>query len=336
MKSHFSFEIPFMRYRRQLLTISAVLLVVSLVGIATRGLTFGIEFRGGTEIDFSSTGAISIEEMRAALEATGEQDLTVQTAVTDGESGFIVRSDTTDPAVANEHAAEAAGTLGLTDDNYTVTTIGPDWGADTVRSSMTAFGVALLAILVFVSIRYEFKMSVTGVVALLHDMLIIVGVYAWTQTPITPNVIAALLTIMGYSLYDTVVEFNRVDENAKRGGDETHRTYFQIANQSINEIIVRSINTTLTNLVPITAMYFLGGTTLRDFAFAMLIGEIFGTYSSFGVASPLLAIWKTREERWAKLEARYGEEAQRAKVSKVAAGATDGPKGGKKSRKHGK
>lgn len=306
MRSHFAHEINFMGHRRQLLTFSALLIVLSLVGLLARGLVFGIEFRGGTELDFQNTGNISIAQMRAALEDAGEHDLTIQTTRTEGEKGFLVRSDTTNPTEATAHAASAAATLNLADNSYTVTTIGPDWGSDTVRSSSIAFLVSLVAIIAFVSLRYEFKMSLTAVASLIHDLIIVLGVYAWTQTPITPNVVAALLTVMGYSLYDTVVEFNRINENAKRGGDAHHRSYFQIANFSINEVIVRTINTTITTIVPIVVMYTIGGTTLRDFAFAMLIGELLGTYSSFAIASPLLAIWKTREPKWHKLEERFG------------------------------
>ena len=151
-----------------------------------------------------------------------------------------------------------------------------------------------------------------AICALLHDLVITLGVYAWFQIAISPNVVAALLTIMGYSLYDTVVEFNRMDENARQLKDGVHRTYYQICNFSINEVFVRSINTTIVTVVPVVALLAIGGTTLRDFAFAMLVGELLGTYSSFAVASPLLAMWKTREPKWAKLEARYGESAAKA------------------------
>lgn len=313
MRSHFSREIPFMPHRRQLLSVSAVLVVLAVIGLVARGLVFGIEFQGGTEIDFRDTGSVTIEQMRGALVDAGEKDPTVQTSVTDGKAGFLVRSDTTDPNTANQHASAAAKALSLASDSYTVTTIGPDWGANVTRSSALAFGVAILLIIAFVSIRYEFKMSITAVVALLHDLVITLGVYAWTQTAITPNVVAALLTIMGYSLYDTVVEFNRVNENAKGLHDGVHRTYYQIANFSINEVIVRTINTSITSLVPVACMLALGGATLKDFAFAMLVGEVLGTYSSFAVASPLLAIWKTREPKWAKLQAKYGDGSTKVK-----------------------
>ncbi len=311
MRNHFSFEIPFMKYRKVLLTFSAIMTVFAIVGLAVRGLTFGIEFQGGTEIDFNDVGSIGIDQMRGALVDAGENDPTVQTTVSpNGENGFIVRSDTTDPNVANEHAAEVAKALKLDDTSYNVTTIGPDWGADVTRSSLLAFGLAILLIIAYVSIRYEFKMSITAVIALIHDMVIILGIYAWTQIPVTPNVVAALLSTMGFSLYDTVVEFDRTNENAKTLKDGVHRTYIQICNYSINEVVVRSINTTITTLVPELAMLFFGGATLKDFAFAMILGELLGTYSSYAVATPLLAIWKTREPKWAKLEARYGGAAE--------------------------
>ncbi|MBQ9316070.1 MAG: protein translocase subunit SecF [Atopobiaceae bacterium] len=308
MRNHFSFEIPFMKYRKVLLTLSAVMTVLAIVGLLVRGLTFGIEFQGGTEIDFNGTGDISIEQMREALTNAGEADPTIQTTTaSDGENGFIVRSDTTDPNTANDHAKQAAEALELSEANYNVTTIGPDWGADVTRSSLMAFGLAILLIIGYVSIRYEFKMSITAVIALIHDMVIILGIYAWTQIPVTPNVVAALLSTMGFSLYDTVVEFDRTNDNAKTLRDGIHRTYIQICNFSVNEVVVRSINTTITTLVPELAMYFFGGATLKDFAFAMILGELLGTYSSYAVATPLLAMWKTREPRWAKLEAKYGD-----------------------------
>lgn len=304
MRSHFSFEIPFIYRRKTFFAISCALVVLALIGIAVRGLVFGIEFQGGTEIDFSNTGSITIEQMRSALRDASEANANVQTTQSDAEQGFIVRSETTDPTLAASHAQSVAESLGLGADSYTVTTIGPDWGQDIVKSSALAFVVALLAIIVYVSIQYEWKMSLAAVIALLHDLLITVGVYAWFQIPITPNVVAALLTIMGYSLYDTVVEFNRMDENARELKDGVHQTYFEIANFSINEVFVRSINTTIVTLVPVVTLLVLGGATLKDFALAILIGELLGTYSSFGLASPILAIWKTRESHWAKLERR--------------------------------
>lgn len=310
VRSHFRHEIKFMAHRKTFLSISGTLVVLAILGLVFRGIVFGIEFQGGTTIDFHDTGSITIAEMRKALVDAGENDPVVQTSTTDAATGFLVRSDTTDPNVANEHAAAASASLGLTSDSYTTTTIGPDWGQDITRASGLAFAIAIILIIVYVSLRYEFKMSITAVIALIHDLVITLGIYAWTQIPITPNVVAALLTIMGYSLYDTVVEFNRMNENAKILHDGIHKTYYQIANFSINEVFIRTINTTLTSIVPVAIMLFLGGETLKDFAFAMLVGELLGTWSSFGVAAPLLAMWKTREPRWKRLEEKYGPAAR--------------------------
>lgn len=310
MRSHFSHELPIIKYRHVFLGLSAVFIVLSLAGLLVRGLVFGIEFSGGTEIDFYNTGSVSIDQMRNALSEAQEGSATVQTTLTDGSAGFLVRSDTTDPKVATEHAQQAAKTLSLPDTSYQVTTIGPDWGSNVTHSSALAFGLALVAIIAYIAIRYEYKMALCAVASLVHDLIITVGIYAWTQTAITPNVVAALLTIMGYSLYDTVVEFHRINENAKRLNDGIHRSYNQIANFSINEVLVRTINTTITSLVPVCAMLGFGGATLKDFAFAMLIGLVLGGYSSFGVASPLLCVWKSQEPKWKKLEAKYGSGAQ--------------------------
>ena len=181
MRSHFSFEIPFIGHRRQFLGLSCVLVVLAVVGLLTRGLVFGIEFRGGTEMDFRSTGDVTIEQMRGALESVGEGSATVQTAVTEGEPGFIVRSDTTDPATANAHAADAAGSLGLAADSYTVTTIGPDWGARRHRAPRpSAFAVAIAgSSSPYVTVRYEFKMALTAVCRAPARP----GHRAWASTP---------------------------------------------------------------------------------------------------------------------------------------------------------
>lgn len=309
MRSHFKREIPFMGYRNVMFVISAILIVLSLIGLGVRGLNFGIEFQGGSSIDFKDTGSIAIQDMRDAFTKAGEENAVVQTTVTEGKAGFLVRTSTTDPNVATEHANKVAESLGLAKDSYQVTTIGPDWGADVSKSSLYAFLAAIGLIIIWISVRFEFKMSLTAVLSLLHDIIIVCGVYAWTGREVTPNVIAALLTIMGYSLYDTVVVFHRINENAKTMHSPTHKTFLQISNLSINEVFVRTINTTLTSLVPVVAMLFFGGETLKDFAFAMTIGLVLGSYSSIGIATPLFALWKTSEDKWKKLEAKYGEKA---------------------------
>lgn len=312
MRSHFRREIPFVKHRRVLFAISIVLIVASIVGVAVRGINLGIDFIGGTQVAFNDTGALSISDMRSAFEGQGAGDAVIQTTQTGETSGFLVRTGETDPSAANALASQIASQLGLAENSYQVTTIGPNWGSDVTRSSVIAFVVVIALIIAFVSIRYELKMSLMAVLSLLHVLVIVVGVYAWTQAEVTPNVVAALLTIMGYCLYDTVVVFNRVNENMRTLKDGVHRTALQITNFSENQVIVRSINTALCSLVPVGAMLLFGGETLKGFAFAMFIGLALGAYSSIAIAAPLYALWKGREERWSKAEQLYGEKAQAA------------------------
>lgn len=309
MVSYFKKEIPFLAYRKLMLIFSALLIAVSFVGIAIHGLQFGIEFQGGSSIDFKDTGSISVAQMREALEKAGEENPLIQTSSTEGKSGFLIRTSTIDPNVATDHARSTAESLGLGHDSYQVTTIGPDWGSDITKSSSMAFFAAIGLIILWISIRFEFKMSLTAVASLIHDLIIVCGIYAWTGNEITPNVIAALLTIMGYSLYDTVVVFHRINENSQQNLDSAHKTFYQISNLSLNEVFMRTINTTITSLIPVLAMLFFGGETLKDFAFAMAIGLFLGSYSSIGIATPLYAMWKTAEASWKKLEKKYGVQA---------------------------
>ncbi len=290
--------------RKIFLTISAVLVVASICVIGFKGLQFGIEFVGGTSITFHDTGDVTLEELRSAFDEAGEGDATLQTTNTDGAEGFLARMTVTDAQEATDIANEIADKFDLTSENFEVTTIGPDWGASVINQSLLAFVVSLLLIIIYIAIRFEFKMGVVAVIVLLHDLLIVVGVYALVGREFTPNAVAALLTIIGYSLYDTVVVFHRINENAKSLNIKC--SFYTMANLSVNQVLIRSLNTSITSLVPVLAMLFFGGETLQDFAFAMAIGLIIGCYSSIAVGTPLYAMWKSREPKYKKLEKKYG------------------------------
>lgn len=315
MRSHFSHEIQFVKHRKVLFAISAALVVLALVGLLVRGLNFGIEFLGGTQVTFNGTGDVTIGQMRDAFADAGCPDAVVQTTETGGEAGFMVRTSETDPLAANATADAVAAGLSLPDNSYSVQTIGPNWGGDVTRSMVIAFVVVIALITAYVSIRYEFKMALMGVLSLIQVLVIVAGIYAWTAFEVTPNVVAALLTIMGYCLYDTVVVFNRVNENIRNLKDGVHRTALQITNWSENQVIVRSINTALTSIVPVLAMLIFGGDTLKGFAFAMVVGLVLGAYSSIAIAAPAYALWKGREPEWREVERRYGEGAAQGKAS---------------------
>ena len=301
-------DINFMGARKILLSLSAALIVLSFAVVGIKGVQFGIEFVGGTSIAFHNTGDITIEDMRAACTDAGEPEAVVQTTNADGSAGFLIRTANTSPEDAAATANQIAGSLGIATDSFEVNTVGPDWGAGVIQSSAIAFAVSLLLIIAYIAIRFEYKMGIMAVVALLHDLIIVVGIYALVGREITPNMVAALLTILGYSLYDTVVVFHRINDNMKESSLKC--TFMSMANHSINQVFIRTINTTLTSFVPVFGMLLFGGETLKDFAFAMAVGLIAGSYSSIAVATPLYAMWKTREEKNAKLVRKYGPEVQ--------------------------
>jgi len=301
----FKKDINFLSKRRIFFVVSVALVVVATLAILLRGLNFGIEFVGGTSIDFSNTGGITTEEMRSAFISEGSEGPVVQTTLAaNGESGFVVRTSETDAAAASALADGVAAALELDDGSFQVTTIGPGWGAEVTRTSLIAFLVAIALIILYIAIRFEYKMGLVAVLGLVHDLVIIIGIYALLGREVTPNVIAALLTIMGYSLYDTVVVFHRIRDNSE---STKRHSFMTVSNHSINQVLMRSINTTTTSLVPVLAMLFFGGETLRDFAFAMAFGLVLGSYSSLFIATPLYALWKQREPKYKKLFEKYGD-----------------------------
>ena len=296
------FNIDFMGNRRIMAAISILLLVVSIGALAFRGVKFGVEFRGGTVVNVTDAGAVTEGQMSQAFIDAGVPNPTVQMSVVNGKTGFIIRTDVTDPLVASADAQEAAKATGLDAESFQVTTIGPGWGKNVTDSALLAFGLSILAILLYVALRFEYKMSVTAVIALVHDMVITIGIYSLSGLEVTPNTVAALLTILGFSLYDTIVVFHRIKENAQ---GLVKQSFMSMANDSINEVFVRSLNTTLTELIPVLVMLFFGGATLKDFALALAIGNAVGAYSSIAVASPLYAMWKEVEPKYKALAKKF-------------------------------
>jgi SecD/SecF fusion protein len=295
------FNIDFMGNRKYMFALSIVLLVISIGALGIRGLKFGIEFEGGTLVNATATSAsVTDAQVSAAFSAAGLTEPVVQSSTLNGEHGFIVRSSETSAVAARVAADAAAAAAGLK--VTSVTTIGAGWGKNITNSAILALGLSVLAILLYVSLRFEYKMSVMAVVALVHDIIITLGIYALFGREVTPNTVAALLTILGFSLYDTIVVFHRIKENSV---GLVKQSFMSMANESINEVLVRSINTTLTALIPLLVMLFFGGSTLKDFAFALTIGTLSGAYSSIGVAAPLYAMWKETEPKFKALAKKF-------------------------------
>lgn len=291
--------VDFMGNKKWFFIVSGIVLAVAIVSLATRGLNLGIEFKGGSVITLSQVQGATIESVRAAATSAGIVEPQVQTT----PSGFIVRSAETDTNVAEKQATDLASALKVASTDTQVSTIGPEWGSSITNSALLALTVSILAILLYVSIRFEYKMAVTGVIALIHDALITLGIYALIGREVTPNTVAALLTILGYSLYDTIVVFHRIRENTQ---SLSKKTFMAMANDSLNQVLARWINTGLSQLIPVVCLLVLGGATLQDFAFALTIGLVSGAYSSVAIASPLYALWKEREPRYQALAKKFG------------------------------
>jgi SecD/SecF fusion protein len=282
--------------------ISLVLLVVSIGTLVISGLKFGVEFQGGTAVTITDSGAVTAVQVSEAFQTAGAGTANVQTTEAQGVKGFIIRTEESDPDTANQQVGEVAAALNLPTETFLVTTIGAGWGQNITDRALMALALSIGAILLYISIRFEYKMSLTAVLALIHDIVITLGIYSLLGAEVTPNTIAALLTLLGYSLYDTVVLFHRVKENSQH---LVKQSFMSMANESINEVFVRTMNTTLTSLFPVLVMLFFGGETLKDFALALSIGLVIGAYSSIGVAAPIYALWKETEPKYAALRKKY-------------------------------
>jgi len=291
-------SIDFVGLRRRWFVISAIALAVALAGLLINQLNLGIEFVGGLGLQSPNPSGVQIEDVRSALSDVGVADATIQ-FLDDGES---IRVTTRELDSATESAAvdALAVVTGSDRDEVSIEAVGPSFGALVARRALIALGVFLGAVILFITWRLELRMALAGLAALFHDLVITVGIYALTGFPVTPATVVAVLVVLGYSLYDTVVVFDKVEELVEI---EEEKTYSEIVNLAMNSVLARSLATSLTSLLPVGSILFvgsfiLGAPTLRDFALALFVGIAAGTYSSIFVAAPLLSIWKEREPEW--------------------------------------
>lgn len=307
-----------------LIALAAIGLVVSLVTTGS-ALTLGTEFSGGTSIQITNTGDITQDQVKDAFSSAADslgiesQISSIQTSTdASGNPGFIVKTTNTVSTDANQIMMNVESQLGINGTNVQIETIGASWGASVIGSSILAFLLSCVGILVVIAIRYrEPRMGVVALITLFHDMFIIIGVYAWAgmffHMEVTSDVIAALLAIIGYSLYDTIVVFHRINKNASPQMKCSMKT---CANRSVNEIIVRSLNTSITSILPVLLMLILGTDTLRDFAFAMFCGMLIGVYSTIAISAPIYTLWKCRQPEYARLEKKYPYEVVQSTFTK--------------------
>jgi preprotein translocase subunit SecF len=298
------YHIDFLGRRNIGFVLSAVLIVVSLGSLVAQGLNLGIEFRGGVAWEVPAPG-VSVGDARDVLDPLGQQQARVQTI---GNDVLRVQTGTLDDDVQAEVTDALADLAGVDRGEININEVGPSWGDQITEKAVRALVFFFLLIAAYISLRFSWKMAIAALIAVVHDVLVTVGVYSVLQLSVTPATVIAFLTILGYSLYDTIVVFDKVQENEHRMGRESYTT---MVNRSMNEVFTRSINTTVTSLMPVISLLvvgslMLGAVTLQEFALALLIGLITGAYSSIFTASPVLAILKEREPRYAARAGRDG------------------------------
>jgi preprotein translocase subunit SecF len=315
-------SINFVRRQRLWYLISGIILLVSVVALLVRGLNFSLEFKGGSGFTFPATSSTTQNEISRVVTQAGGGDSTVQ--YTSGtvhqwtvETGTLTSQATQHVAAALEKAFSVA------QDKMSIQLVGPTWGGQITSKAIEALIIFLVVIVIYLSIAFEWRMAVAAFIALMHDILITTGVYALTGFTVSPTSVIGLLTILGYSLYDTVVVFDKVRENTAGLLTTQRSTYSDAANLALNQTLVRSINTSLTALLPVASILFigaglLGAGTLKDLALVLFVGMLSGTYSSIFIATPVLADLKEREPQYRDLAVKVnrrlagGRGAQRA------------------------
>ena len=283
-------DVPFSKYWKRVLAVSVGIMMIGVLSLLTRGLNLGLEFEGGAAWELPANG-VSTDETRDALRDLGLADARIQT----GDDVLRVRAelDVDDPKVG-EVSESLAELTGADASEVSFSTAGPSWGEEITNKAVTALIVFFVVIAIYITLRLRWEMAVGALAAVTHDLLITVGFYSVFQLEVTPSTVIAFLTIMGYSLYDTMVVFDKVRDNEFRMSN-AKLTPTEVMDLSLNQVLMRSINTSITSIMPVLSVlvvgsFVMGAVTLQEFALALLIGLMVGTFSSLFVAAPI-ATW---------------------------------------------
>jgi SecD/SecF fusion protein len=285
---------------------SGIILLAGAIGFATLQLNLGLDFESGSRITAGLQEDASVEDVRTALEGAGVDDAEITEATSEelGDNVVQIEADI-EPEQVQQVQPALENQFGLVENGFDSTTIGPTFGEQVATSAIYAIIFSLLVICAYVAFRFEPKYAVPVIIAVIHDILITGGVYSLAEREVTSGTVAAFLTILGYSLYDCVIVFDRIRENVPR---LPRATFSQIVNRSMSEVLTRSLITGLSSVFLVSMLYIFGGATLQDFAFAMMIGIASGTYSSIFIASPVLTAWKEREPAYRRRRERIDEQ----------------------------
>jgi SecD/SecF fusion protein len=293
-EQRFRWSFDFMGRSKIFFAISGTILIIGSLAVATKELQFGIDFESGTRVTASFEQNASVEDARAAIAPLGLKDAKVQQVKNPELGKYVIQIKTAELGPGGVQKLERLldQKFNVRPEGFSSESVGPTFGATVARSATIAIIASLILIMAYVAFRFEPKFAIPVVIALFHDLLITAGVYALTGREVTTSTVAAVLTILGFSLYDCVIVFDRIRENAPR---MPRAAFSQIVNRSMSEVLTRSLATSFCTLLPISALLFFGGETLKDFAFALLVGVASGTYSSIFIAAPVLTEWKERE-----------------------------------------
>ncbi|MEU5822557.1 protein translocase subunit SecF [Streptomyces sp. NPDC047803] len=295
----------FIGKRRIWYGVSVLITITAIVGLAVSGLNMGIEFKGGAVFTTPKTSVSVSDAEDLATEASGHQAIVQKL----GNGGLRIQITEVDTAKSDEIKAKLSKDLSVPSEKIAADLVGPSWGEQIANKAWTGLGVFMVLVVIYLAIAFEWRMAVAALVALIHDITITVGVYALVGFEVTPGTVIGLLTILGYSLYDTVVVFDSLKEGTKGITKQTRWTYSDVANRSINSTLVRSINTTVVALLPVAGLLFIGGGVLgagmlNDISLALFVGLAAGAYSSIFIATPLVADLKEREPQMKALKKR--------------------------------
>jgi preprotein translocase subunit SecF len=306
-------NVDFMGRKKWWFALSGFFIVLSIVGLAVRGLNFSIEFKGGALLTFPNRSGASVTQFQSIMANYGRSDAEVEVlsgtqscGATQAEECINVKTKSlTDLGLrADQLRADVARVAGISSNQINEQDVGPTWGSTISRKAIVGLIIFLILVTLYITLRFEWKMAIAALAALAHDLIITAGIYALVGREVTPETVIAILTILGYSLYDDVVIFDKIKENTESAAAVARDTYAGVANMSLNQTLMRSVNTSLVVLLPIGALLLFGGTTLKDFAFALFVGVASGTYSSIFVAAPILTLLKENEPRYQQIRLR--------------------------------
>ena len=326
-------EVSFNFVGRQRLwyTISGLILLISVVALLTRGLNFSEEFKGGSSFQFPANSSTSQGAIAQVVNSAGGGQATVQ-HLTGRTSQWVVQTASLVPDVTTQVASAISSAFHIPVNQISISFVGATWGGQISTKAIEALIIFLIVIVIYLTIAFEWKMAIAAFVALLHNIVITTGVYALVGFPVAPATVIGLLTILGYSLYDTVVVFDKVRENTAGLLTTGRSTYSEAANLALNQTLVRSINTSLTALLPVASILFIGGAllgtgTLNDLSLVLFVGMLSGTYSSIFIATPVLADLKEREPQYKELAIRVKRRAAGGRAAQRTAATVTTPGG---------